>query len=163
MTSEPPKVSAPPEWEYLIAHHFPDRYGRTLEVRLGDRAVHFCARCSGELIGFVVFLACFIASHRFAVDLSTPIGGVVLGLCPTPAALDWLTQTVRSRESGNRLRLASGTLLGAALGGLVAFGWTHRWPEFAGGILVFVAYIATAMLVLYRTGAWRRVLAEHFP
>jgi uncharacterized membrane protein len=163
MTSESPKVAPPPEWEYLVAHHFPDRYGRTLEVRLGERAVHFCARCSGELVGFVTFLVLFIGSARFAGDVSTPLGGVLLGLCPTPAAVDWLTQTVRRRESGNRLRLVSGTLLGVALGGLVAFGWTHRWPEFVGGVLVFVAYIATAMVVLDRTGAWRRVLAEHFP
>jgi uncharacterized membrane protein len=152
-----------PDWEYLIAHHFPNRYSRTLEIRPRGRAYHFCARCSGELLGFVAFFAVFLLLPEFAALRASPIVALILGICPVVAFVDWLTQTLRARESTNALRVASGALLGAAFGGLVAYGLTAHWLLFGLGLTVAGFYLATAMVVLYRTGAWNRVIAEHFP
>jgi uncharacterized membrane protein len=163
MPAEPLSGVPAPEWEYLLAHHVPGRYCRTLEVRLRGRTLHFCARCSGELVGFVAFLGLFLASASFAALTTMPLAGVVLAVCPAPAWLDWVTQTVRSRESSNALRVTSGALLGAALGGLVAFGWHERWVLFGAGLGIVGSYLGLAMGILARTGAWRRVVAEHFP
>jgi len=57
----------------------------------------------------------------------------------------------------------SGILLGLAFGGLVASGFSRDWLFFALGLAVLGGYLTVAALVLYRTGTWRRVVAEHFP
>jgi uncharacterized membrane protein len=156
-------VSSTPEWEYLIAHHFPDRYSRTLELRRGSRAYHFCARCTGELLGFVGCLALFLAIPWFATVGSTAVAAAILGLCPAAALVDWLTQTTRSRESTNPVRVGSGALLGIAFAGLVAFAVTGNWILFGVGLAVVGSYLIIALVVLYTTDSWRRVLDEHFP
>jgi uncharacterized membrane protein len=163
MPTEPSNALRPADWEYLIAHHFPDRYGRTLALRIGERTFHFCARCTGELFGFLAILTVFVTVPWFGAGVSTPLGGVILGSCPSVAMIDWLTQTVRSRESSNALRVVSGFLLGVAFGGLIAFGISRDWLFFALGLAVLGGYLTGAALVLYRTGTWRRVVADHFP
>jgi len=152
-----------PDWEYLIAHHFPNRYSRTLVARIGTRAFHFCARCTGELCGFSLYLSLFLAQPWFAMVGSTALVAGILGVCPAAALIDWLTQTVRLRESTNPIRVASGALLGIAFAGLLAFAVVGNWTLFGLGLAVLGLYLVVALAVLYRTGTWRRVMAEHFP
>lgn len=163
MARGPSGAEPPPDWEYLLAHHFPDRYDRTFRLRVAGRSFHFCARCSGQLLGFVAILGPFLLAPRVGYLLSTPLAAVLLGLAPAVAMVDWLVQTVRSQESTNLRRVLSGGLLGAAFGGWVAYGVTWHAVLFAGGWVVLALYLALVCGVLYRTGAWRRVLAEHFP
>jgi uncharacterized membrane protein len=158
----PPDTGAP-GWEYLIAHHQPDRYCRTLTLRTPSGTLHFCARCTGELVGFVGLALAFVASPVFARDLTTPIGGVVLAALPSLAWIDWLSQSVGSRESTNLTRLGSGGLLGVALGGLVVFGVTRDWLLFGTGLAVLATYLAAAALGLQWKGVLERVVLEHFP
>ncbi len=163
MSSEHPTPARAGDWEYLIAHHFPNRYNRTLQLRRSGRAYHFCARCTGELIGFGVYIALFLTFPGFASGSSTPLAATLIGIGPIVALIDWLTQTVRARESTNPIRVLSGGLVGAAFGGWVAFGVAQHWTLFALGTLMLGAYLAIAAGVLYWSGAWRKVLAEHFP
>ncbi len=163
MTPQRSGSERPPSWDYLVAHHVPGRYDRTLAVSTRGRSYHFCARCTGEFFGVVAVLAGFLAFPRLGGLGSTPVAEVALALCPSAALVDWLTQTVGSRESNNSLRVASGFLLGVAVGGWLEFGVTGRWLLFGSGVAVLGLYLAIASLVLYRTGAWRRVVAEHFP
>lgn len=156
-------VGRPPDWHYLLAHHFPNRYSRTISLRIGGRTYHFCARCSGELLGFVALLTLFLVGPGFGAAVSTPWAAVLLGICPSVSMADWLTQTVRGRESNNPLRVVSGFLLGVAFGGLVAYGLSRQWLFFGGGLVVLGAYLVGAAAQLYRTGSWRRVIEEHFP
>jgi len=164
MPAEPPSgLPSPPDWEILIAHHFPNRYSRTIALRIRRRSYHFCARCSGELVGFLGLIVPFLALPSVGATFSSPFGGIVLGVFPSVPLVDWLSQTLGRRESTNGLRVASGILLGAAFGGLVGYGVTARWAYFGLGLGVLAGYLAIAAAVLYRTGVWQKVLAEHFP
>lgn len=163
MAGEPPSGPVVPDWEYLIAHHFPNRYGRTLSLKIGRRVYHFCARCTGQALGFLALLSLFAIRPPFEASAATPAVALVLAVCPAAALADWLTQAVRSRESNNFLRLASGALLGVAVCGLLAYGLTQNWLLFASGLAVLGLYLGLALLVLSRTGSMRRVVADHFP
>lgn len=159
----PPEEPVDPGWEYLVSHHLPSRFNRTLRVRLGGRTVHLCARCSGQGLGvlawLVVLLAC-LAGHLplFAVRVQC-----VVAFFPLLPAWDWVTQSAGRRESNNSLRLVSGTLLGFAFTDLVATLLLGRWTLFIGGVLILAAYLVALMAILRWSGAWRRVLQEHFP
>jgi uncharacterized membrane protein len=163
MSAEFPKGVRNPDWEILIAHHFPNRYRRTLELRIGELSYHFCARCSGQLLGFLTILSLFLVSPSFGILLSAPISAVTLGVGPSLPTADWLTQTVRSRESNNYLRVVTGITLGAAFGGLVVYGLSQHWLLFLSSLAMLGFYTAFTSLVLYRTGSLRGVVADHFP
>ena len=87
----------------------------------------------------------------------------LFALFPLPAAVDWVTQASGLRESRNLLRLSSGALLGAAVTDLLASLVLAEWTILLAGLAVFVLYVAGLMVVLWLSGAWRRVIAEHFP
>ena len=163
MAGESPSGPVVPKWEYLIAHHAPHRYGRTLPLGIGRRVYHFCARCTGQALGFFALLSVFAIRPSFEATAATPAVALILGVCPAAAMADWLTQAVRSRESNNPLRLASGALLGVAGGGLVAYGLFQDGWLFASGLAVLGLYLGLASMALHRSGSMRRVVADHFP
>ncbi len=63
----------------------------------------------------------------------------------------------------NPIRIVSGFLLGLAVSDLLALLLSESWTLFLGGILVVALYMGTILTILKVTGAWRKVLAEHFP
>lgn len=86
-----------------------------------------------------------------------------VAFAPAPAAIDWFTQSTAQRESTNWLRFVSGALLGFALSDMLLLLITAQvWLALAGlGLLgLYTLFVAAG---LWRTGAWRRVLTEHFP
>jgi len=92
-------------WRLLAHNHW-----FTLNL-LGYR-LRLCARCSGYLLGFT-------APFLFPSHLSDPLGlmgsqvqWLVFFLLALPLVLDWVTQSWGLRESSNRVRLATGVLLG---------------------------------------------------
>jgi hypothetical protein len=88
---------------------------------------------------------------------------LLFALAPLPAASDWLTQTVARRESRNVLRIITGVLLGASFGDLIRLLLLGAWANFGLGLAVLATYVAFIGLALRWSGAWRHVLAEHFP
>jgi uncharacterized membrane protein len=162
-TPSPSEESGPPDWEILIAHHAPHRYGRTIAVRWGRRRYHFCARCSGEALGFLALIVAAALLLSFRDSLATPLVGIVLAIVPSVAWLDWISQTLGRRESTNPLRVVSGVLLGGSLGALIVYGATGRWLYFGAALAVLLAYLVSAAAVLLRSNVWQRVIAEHFP
>lgn len=156
-------ASPAPEWEYLVAHHQPDRYSRTLGLHWRGRTVHFCARCTGQALGLVAYGTAFVLlAGWYPGWFSTP-GQYLFAVLPLPAALDWLAQSVGRRESNNGVRLGTGLLLGIAYADLIALLVTGRWAFLLDGFAVFGLYLASIAVVLRVTGAWRRVVEEHFP
>jgi len=88
---------------------------------------------------------------------------LLFALLPLPAALDWITQAAGRRESLNALRVVSGALLGAAFTDLFVSLILTRWTIVFAGLFVLVLYIVALMGTLWVSGAWRRVIADHFP
>lgn len=155
--------AAHPGWEYLIAHHQPHRYNRTLSLTLGPRRYHICARCAGQIVGILAWMGLLwlsVETRSAFFDLRVQWA---FPLLPIPAALDWVSQSTGGRESNNSLRVLSGALLGIAGVDLVAALLLGHWLVFGVGLLVTAGYIAVILWVLYATGALRRVVEEHFP
>jgi uncharacterized membrane protein len=158
-----PSEPTPPEWEWLIAHHAPARYDRTLAAHWGGRTVHFCARCSGELFGIAALAGAVLLFPLLRVPLGAPVVDELLACLPAAAATDWLLQTVRGHRSTNPIRVATGFLLGVAFAGWALLALRGEWVGFAIGGAIFAAYVGAVAEVLRRTGSMARVLAEHFP
>ncbi len=152
-----------PRWAYLLAHHAPERYRRTFAVRFRTRTLHLCSRCSGQLLGFVALLTVLFAVPGAASSLTVPWVLVAFASLPAPSAIDWLLQSTGRHESTNAVRLVTGALLGAAFGGLIALLVARDWVYLLGGVAVLAGYFGGLLVTLRYTGAWRRVLQEHFP
>lgn len=152
-----------PRWEYLLAHHTPERYHRTLRIDLGSRPLHVCARCTGQAVGFFGFLGALLSVPVLIGAIQAPVVLVAFALLPAPSALDWIRQSTRRHESTNRLRIATGALLGVAFGGLVALLASGELLFFLGGVGILGVYFAGLLVALRSGDAWRRVLNEHFP
>lgn len=82
-----------------------------------------CARCTGVLVGMILFLVCL------------PLGAAplwVLGLLALPLVIDGTIQQRTSYESTNPRRFVTGVLFGYALTGLIGafllsgFQWGYR-------------------------------------
>jgi uncharacterized membrane protein len=159
----PKTVGSSPPWEILISHHLPHRLGRTLALPLGQRTIHLCARCTGQVLGLLTILLIFLVGRPLIPSLLTPQVQLLFALAPLVAAVDWLTQSLGWRESNNTLRLLSGVLLGMALTDVLILLLSGNWLLFGTAMLVAALYIAVLAIVLKITGAWRRVLEEHFP
>ena len=153
----------PPAWEYLLSHHLPDRYRRTLRVRVGGRLVHLCARCTGQVLGLTAWFVVFVTVRPASVALFAWPAEVVCAVLPAAAAGDWLLQSLDRRESTNGRRLVTGAMLGAALANLLALAVTGRIELFLVGLGVLAGYVVTLAAILRWTGAWRSVLEQHFP
>jgi uncharacterized membrane protein len=122
-----------------------------------------CARCSGQVIGVLAFVAVYLLHAARGVPLFAPAFQIACALAPLPAAADWLTQSLGRRESTNGVRLISGALLGLAVADALALLLLGQWLYFGAAVLVFGFYVVGLLAVLRATGGWRRVLAEHFP
>ncbi len=115
------------------------------------------------MLGVIVYVTAFaVLGERGSGWFGTPVQ-YVFALLPLPAALDWLAQSIGRHESTNGLRLVTGPLLGIAYADLVGLLVTQRWTLFLGGVALFALYLGLITLVLRATGAWRRVVEEHFP
>jgi uncharacterized membrane protein len=150
-------------WEYLLAHHTPARYSRTLTVPVRSRAVHLCARCTGQLIGLLAFFYCYLRVDGIGAGLGSPALLLGIAALPAPAALDWILQALGRRESNNTTRLITGFALGIAVGVVIALLLRREWLYLVASLAVIFAYFVALVETLRRTGAWRHVLEEHFP
>lgn len=154
----------PPAWQYLLSHHAPERWSRTLALRAGGRTWRLCTRCTGEVVGLVAWVAVWAIVTPHGVDLfSLPIQAAILGILPMAAALDWITQSLGRRESNSGLRLLSGALLGFAVGDGLGALIAAQWVVVALGVGVAAAYLLGLTWILWRSGAWRTVLQQHLP
>ena len=71
---------------------------------LHGRQFHICARCTGIFIGLLLSPILVIINYKIAVYLF-PLGAIFI-------LTDWLTQSMKLRESNNILRLVSGLFFG---------------------------------------------------
>jgi len=96
-------------WRLLAHRHW-------ITLRIFGRELRFCARCSGYALGLLALTAYrAVFGLRIFDSLGTPLQFLLCYLTVAPLALDWLTQSWGWRESSNRLRLVTGTILGMGL------------------------------------------------
>ena len=153
----------PLRWEFLLSHHVPTRYGRTLRLAVGRRTIRLCARCTGQTVGALTFLLLCLTSVPLRSSLLLPTVQVLFDSAPLLAAFDWLTQSLGERESTNSLRVLSGFLLGMSFADVLYLLLAGKWSLFLAAVFVVALYVAALGVVLKVTGAWRYVLEEHFP
>ena len=94
----------------LVAHR------HWLTLRILDREVRLCARCSGYVAGFLT-LTGFLNLFEFRLfhSLTSQSQLFICLLLVVPLASDWLTQSWGLRDSNNKLRLLTGAILGAGV------------------------------------------------
>lgn len=99
-------------WRYLLflllSHHPAEKLHRTICLGFRGKTVYLCARCAGRYLGIVNVLAAYFLGFRFPLWLYLPL----ILVLPMPAAVDWLTQSCKLRESRNSIRVGTGLLLG---------------------------------------------------
>lgn len=105
----------------------------------------------------------YVATLSLGIPLFTVEYQAVFAFAPAPAAIDWLAQSLGRRESTTRSRLISGTLLGAGFADAAALLITQRWILVLGALGIYAGYVLLLLSILRWTGAWRAVIAEHFP
>jgi len=152
-----------PRWEYLIAHHFPARYSRTFAVPWGARRYHICARCTGQFVGILAYIVFVIIALPRYTGFFTPQVQFLFAFAPLPGAIDWVTQAVGRRESTNTIRVLTGLLAGATMADGIALIVLQQWALVAAAGLVLTGYMLGILLAIRRSGAWARIIEEHFP
>jgi uncharacterized membrane protein len=87
-----------------------------ISLRILGRELRLCARCSGYALGLLALTAYrAVFGLRIFDSLGTPLQFLLCYLTVVPLACDWLTQSWGWRESNNRLRLLTGTIIGVGL------------------------------------------------
>lgn len=127
------------------------------------RSLRLCARCTGQVVGILTGLTVLGISEVLRFPVFSFVVQSIASLLPLLAAWDWTSQSLGRRESTNSLRLVSGTLLGIAFIDLLGLLVFRQFEMFLGGLLILALYVAGIAIILRVTGAWRRVLEEHFP
>jgi len=153
-----PIDSRPPVWFFILSHHSYSKLSHTIRVRLGTKEVYLCARCTGIGMGMMVGL--LYVNYLAYLFLQYP--GLVVAFV-FPAAVDWLFQVFRLRNSTNPRRLVTGALVGQAyLVGLIALarGWFGLLLYYA---LAFAAYAAILYVLFRMTGVMDDYLASSWP
>lgn len=153
----------PPQWEYLIAHHFPDRYRRTLRGPGRLCRYHVCARCTGQVLGILAYVILVLVAAPDYGGFFTVQTQVLFAFAPLPGAIDWVTQAVGRRESTNSLRVVTGFLAGATMADGIALIVLQRWMIVAAAFAVLAGYILGLLLTIRASGAWEKIIEEHFP
>ena len=148
---------------FLLSHHLPERYDRTLRIPTRRGEIRLCARCAGQLLGGVAYLAVLL-SGVFAIGVwLAPQVQLLFLFAPLPAAIDWGRQAVRGSESTNARRVISGALLGVAFLDVAFLAAERLWLGVLVAVIAFLAYTSSITASLWVSGAWRRVVEEHLP
>ena len=145
-------------WFLILSHHSLAKLSHTFRISVGSRNAFVCARCTGVVIGMIVGLVYvnILAGWFFQYP-------ILIFIFTMPAAVDWLLQVFRFRESTNSRRLLTGALIGQTyLVGLIAM--VRAWlPLLAYYAIIFAAYSAILYSIFRKTGAMNDYLARSWP
>ena len=128
-----------------LAHHSEQRRARTIGFGVFNWEQRFCTRCTAQWVacGLTVFLPLV-----YPVEVPLAAWSVALFLLPSPALLDWITQTWGKRESNTAIRIATGTLLGVGIGMEMAAAIGLDYVRILIGFGVLCVYVAAIYLLL---------------
>lgn len=92
--------------KFVICHRIPER-----SFYLRGTQFPVCARCTGILLGYLIFPLVYLGIIRIPI--------ILIILLNMPILIDGLSQNMGLRESNNKLRLMTGILSGFASCGLI--------------------------------------------
>jgi uncharacterized membrane protein len=131
----------------LLSHHEPKNLHRTIHVRLLGKDFYFCSRCTGKYSGVLLVFVLFLAGFRIPAWLNL----CIIALFPLPATIDWLTQTIRMRESKTWIRIITGFLLGNAWAILLLSLISGMLLIFFYGIVILAVYASSIGIVVWKS------------
>jgi uncharacterized membrane protein len=100
---------------YGICHQLPER-----SLQYGGRTLPVCARCAGLYLGFAACLIVLLIVYRGRAPRYPSWGKIAfLVLLLVPTAVDAVTSYAGIRESGNAVRMVTGSLAGTAIAALI--------------------------------------------
>jgi uncharacterized membrane protein len=118
---------------YLLSHHETAERHHCHRVRIFDRQLFLCARCSGLYPGLFAAILAPISVWPLAV----------IGFLPLPALVDWTVTRFTGSRSNNYIRTLTGFLLGYGYGlGLVRLVTAGDYRVLAVGVLYGVTAVA---------------------
>jgi uncharacterized membrane protein len=149
--------SRPPLWFFLLSHHSYSKLSHTIQVSLGTKEVHLCARCTGIGVGMLVGLS--YVNYLAYGFLRYPALIVAFVL---PAIVDWLFQVFSVKNSTNPRRLVTGALVGQTyLVGLIALvrGWFDLLLYYVLvfallGVILYALFRVTGVMSDYMESSW---------
>lgn len=120
-------------WRIVAHNHW-------FTLKLFNRELRICSRCSGYLAGFSVFFLSQNLLRSLFLGLEVEIQLMICFLTVIPMSTDWLTQSWGFRESNNQLRFATGAILGI---GMILFYASTVVPS----VKIFSSLIAASAIV----------------
>lgn len=96
-------------WKKLLAHR------HWITLRLFDKQLRLCARCTGIVLGFTSLKTGSILYSSSIIFPST-IGFLLALFFTLPSIIDWMTHNLNLRQSNNSVRILTGFLEGLGIG-----------------------------------------------
>lgn len=126
----------------LLAHHEPDKFYKTVEVRFFNKKIRLCARCTGIYFGIISTIIYLL----LLLPISQSLSRVIIYFFPIPAMLDWGLEKYNLWKGNNATRIVSGFLLGICY----VFLWTKfiQNPFDIKVWLIAIVYVIIAYFVL---------------
>lgn len=148
------------DWRYLLflllSHHPPEKLHRTIRVGFGGRNVYLCARCTGRYLSLIGVFVAYFLGLRFPLWLYLPL----VSILPMPAAVDWLTQSGKLRESRNSLRLGTGLLLGIMEALILLLAINGILGAFLAAIAIIGVYVFSIVVIVLKTDFLNSYLSD---
>lgn len=143
----------------MTSHHPPCQLNRTWQISLFGHLLFICTRCLGQYLG-IIFAVVMMAISGFQVNqlLEALIFYVLL---PIPVIIDWLTQTLRWRESANPIRVLTGFLFGLSLGATIMSVLTWNLPMLIVSFVSYGFYLVIGLWILKRFQVIDQYLAPY--
>ncbi|MEM4726912.1 MAG: DUF2085 domain-containing protein [Candidatus Bathyarchaeia archaeon] len=124
----------------LIAHR------HWFSLRILGREFRFCSRCSGYLTSLLILTALTSIIGVNLLSLIREDLKVILSLLSViPLSYDWLTQSWALRESNNKIRFATGIVMGF---GVYTFSSINSSPNLKTSIYIISAAIISLIGVM---------------
>jgi len=98
----------------LLSHHTKDKLHRTLHCRVCNHDIYLCTRCYSTIAGLLISSG-LLVSLKMHFLKNTNLSLVLFLFFLLPPMIDWSSQYIGFRESTNRIRFATGFLLGFSI------------------------------------------------
>jgi uncharacterized membrane protein len=141
----------------LLAHHPPNQLDHTITIKLGNKILYLCARCTGLLFG-VIFSIFFFYFYSNIYVIPFPFIFVV---CVIPGTLDWIYHNLDRWKSNNFIRVSTGFLLGIPIGFFILSLVSKNHIIFIEFLLLSGIYLVTLLFFCSRYPEFKKHFQDY--